>query len=64
MYVTWPTLLQILAAESAGRYMPLRLCQRLDLEKICEVNDQLGDDMLLYRLDTKKVMAWLAKVGM
>lgn len=53
---------QILAGESAGLYMQLRACRKLDLAKICDVNDQLGDDMLLYRLDPGKVTAWLSQV--
>lgn len=43
--------------------MQLRGCPRLELHKICDVNDQLGDDMLLYRLDEGKVLAWLSEVG-
>lgn len=52
---------QILAAETGGAYMPLRACRRLELHRICDVNDQLGDDMLLYRLNTEKTLIWLAQ---
>jgi len=31
------------------------------LEEICDVNDKLGDDMLLYRHNEGKVKQWLAK---
>jgi len=51
---------QILAAEADGAYMPLRKCQRLELHRMCDVNDQLGDDMILYRLNPEKALAWLA----
>lgn len=51
---------QILAAEAEGAYMPLRKCQRLELHRVCDVNDQLGDDMILYRLNPDKALAWLA----
>eukprot|EP00624_Nannochloropsis_granulata_P004382 evm.model.NODE_31844_length_35418_cov_26.680502.11 len=27
---------------------------------MCDVNDQLGDDMILYRLNPEKVLTWLA----
>lgn len=50
---------QILAAEADGLYMPLRTCQRLELHRMCDVNDQLGDDMILYRLNPEKVLTWL-----
>ena len=43
--------------------MPLRQCRSSQLERICEVNDQLGDDMLLYRIDTAKALAWIAQVA-
>ena len=34
---------------------------RPSIEKICDVNDCMGDDMLLYRLNEGKVLNWLKK---
>lgn len=39
--------------------MALRRCAGLDLGKICDVNDQLGDDMILYRMNEGKALQWL-----
>jgi len=52
---------QLLAAEADESYLALRQCQGLDLHLVCDVNDQLGEDMLLYRLNAEKTMDWLAK---
>ncbi len=51
---------QILAAEGDGAYMPLKGCLRLELHRVCDENDQLGDDMILNRLNPDKALAWLA----
>jgi len=59
--VTYYTV-QILAVDGAGWAMELRQCPSLRLDRVCDVNDKLGDDMLLYRLNEDKVMEWLAKV--
>lgn len=32
----------------------------LHLDRICDVNDRLGEDMLLYRYNEEKTKAWLA----
>lgn len=43
--------------------IPLQHCADWNLGDICDVNDQLGDDMILYRLNMDKTLAWLrAKV--
>src|SRR6056297_564578 len=52
---------QLLAAEADDSYLALRQCKGLDLHLVCDVNDQLGEDMLLYRLNAEKTMDWLAK---
>ncbi len=43
--------------------MALRRCARLDLGKICDVNDQLGDDMILYRMNEAKALEWLKQAS-
>mmetsp|Transcript_7135 Transcript_7135/g.10625 ORF Transcript_7135/g.10625 Transcript_7135/m.10625 type:complete len:307 (-) Transcript_7135:66-986(-) len=61
--------------ESSGqRYSPLSQivvpvegCERINLDKcttwnledMCDVNDKLGDDMILYRFNADKALAWL-----
>jgi hypothetical protein len=60
-FVGWWSLLQILANEPGA--MELRSCRRLELHRICQVNDQLGDDMLLYRIDNDKTLEWLTQAS-
>lgn len=43
--------------------LALRRCATLDLGKVCDVNDQLGDDMVLYRLNEGKALRWLAQAS-
>ena len=61
---------------SAGRFCPLdqiipfvQGCDRIPLSKaglwklneVCDVNDKLGDDMILYKYNEEKTVAWLKK---
>lgn len=39
--------------------MPIHVVDRALMEDICDVNDKLGDDMLLYRYNAEKTLAWL-----
>jgi hypothetical protein len=39
--------------------LPLQDCAQWQLGDICDINDQLGDDMILYRLNMEKTLAWL-----
>ena len=41
--------------------IPLQNCGQWNLGDICDINDQLGEDMILYRLNMDKTMAWLKK---
>ncbi|KAG5180390.1 ribonuclease H2, subunit B [Tribonema minus] len=34
-------------------------CRHLGADKICDVNDRLGPDLMLYRLNEAKALAWL-----
>jgi hypothetical protein len=43
--------------------MELRRCANLDLGKVCDVNDQLGDDCILYRMNEAKALQWLKQAS-
>jgi len=47
---------QIIAAQ-----IPLEFSQQWKLVEICDFNDKLGDDMLLYRYNESKTLEWLRK---
>ena len=34
-------------------------CDKWGLDAICDINDKFGDDMILYRMNPEKVLAWL-----
>lgn len=43
--------------------LPLEHSAQWNLGDICDINDQLGDDLILYRLNIEKTLVWLqAKV--
>jgi len=68
-------LLPCLAHQAQARFVPLDQavssssgdddslqllkCRHLDLDKICDVNDKLGPETMLYRLNEGKVVGWL-----
>jgi hypothetical protein len=69
-----PKFLLLPFLEKATRFSPLDQivtyvegCDRIPLEQhaqwalgdICDVNDQLGDDMILYRWNLEKTLSWL-----
>ena len=36
-----------------------------NMQDICDINDKLGDDMILYRLNRDKTLSWLKeKIGL
>jgi ribonuclease H2 subunit B len=39
--------------------IPLQYQMQWNMGDICDVNDQLGDDMILYRMNKDKTLAWL-----
>jgi len=69
-----PKFLLLPFLEKSTRYSPLDQivtyvegCDRIPLQfhaewglgDVCDINDQLGDDMILYRLNADKTLAWL-----
>lgn len=57
---------------SGGKWQPFEQLEIPDIiqnciankkqyQHVCQVNDQLGDDMLLYKLNDEKVLKWISK---
>lgn len=46
-------------AEESGDRIPLDLASTWRLEQLLDVNDKLGEDMLLYRFNEEKALGWL-----
>ena len=54
---------QIVVPRDGCARMPLARSNTWKMEEMCDVNDKLGDDMILYRYNQDKALAWLkAKV--
>ena len=41
--------------------IPLEDCKNWNIEEIADINDKLGDDMILYRYNAQKVVQWLRR---
>ena len=50
---------QIVSLESAGDSIPLESFKELKMEQVFDVNDKLGDDMILFRYNEEKTLLWL-----
>jgi hypothetical protein len=50
---------QIITAVEGCDRISLENCANWNLSEICDINDKLGDDMILYRINMEKVLAWL-----
>lgn len=48
----------VLPSENCNR-IPLEHASTWKLDEVCDVNDKLGDDMILYRWNAEKVLLWL-----
>ena len=50
---------QIITASSGVMRIPMDNLPKWKLDEICDINDKLGDDMLLYRFNAEKTISWL-----
>lgn len=50
---------QIMIMNEKYSRFPFQYINNWKLNEICDVNDKLGDDMILYRYNESKVMEWL-----
>jgi hypothetical protein len=52
---------QIIFLDNKFARFPFNRVNEWKMDEICDVNDKLGDDMILYRYNEGKVEAWLKK---
>lgn len=50
---------QIVCYKDGCARIPLFLSNKWKMEEMCDVNDKLGDDMILYRHNEQKALSWL-----
>lgn len=50
---------QIIASVEGCDRIGLENCDDWNLSEICDINDKLGEDMILYRINMEKVLEWL-----
>jgi hypothetical protein len=52
---------QIVTVSPNCSRIPLEDCKNWKIDEVADVNDKLGDDMILYRYNLQKVIQWLRK---